>query len=146
MIVAECFICPLKSLGVHLVFCHGARFFLSGVFYRHACLAAQYPFIQNVTVESITRHAGVWIIDGTITVNKTQLTDEWTMIRPEGYSWYNNEGMLPWWEQHINDVLSESRFGFVHVVDLDLEWLEIGETYDIITYHAVIRLGKGRHK
>jgi hypothetical protein len=111
-----------------------------------AILAAHYPFIQNVAVESITRHAGVWTVDGTITVDKTQLADEWTMMRPEGYSWYNHEGMLQWWEQHINDVLSESRFGFVHVVDLDLEWLEIGETYDIITYHAVIRLGKGRHK
>lgn len=111
-----------------------------------AILAAQYPFVQNVAVESISRHAGVWTIDGTITIDKTQLLDEWTMMRPEGYSWYNHEGMLPWWEQHINDVLSESRFEFVHVVDLDLEWLEIGETCDIITYHAVIRFGKGRHK
>lgn len=111
-----------------------------------AILAAQYPFIQNVTVESISRHAGVWTVDGTITIDKTQLADEWTMMRPEGYSWYNHEGMLPWWEQHINDVLSESKFEFVHVVDLDLEWLEIGETYDIITYHAVILFGKGRHK
>jgi len=111
-----------------------------------AILAAQYPFVQNVAVESISRHAGVWTIDGTITIDKTQLLDEWTMMRPECYSWYNHEGMLPWWEQHINDVLSESRFEFVHVVDLDLEWLEIGETCDIITYHAVIRFGKGRHK
>lgn len=111
-----------------------------------AILAAQYPFVQSVTVESITRHAGVWTVDGTITIDKTQLADEWTMTRPEGYSWYNHEGMLPWWEQHINAVLSERRFEFVQVVDLDLEWLETGETHDIITYHAVIRLGKGRHK
>jgi hypothetical protein len=111
-----------------------------------AILAAQYPFIQNVTVESISRHASVWTVDGTITVDKTQLANEWTMMRPEGYSWYNHEGMLPWWEQHINDVLSESRFEFVHVVALNLEWLETGETYDIITYHAVIRFGKGRYR
>ena len=109
-------------------------------------IKAQLPFIADVNITSISRHGGVWTVEGTITIDKTKLPEEYTRIRPEGWAGYNHdpEGMLLWWEQHINEVLAEHGIRSVYVTKLELEWIEIGETFDVIGFYAELLFGRGR--
>jgi len=106
------------------------------------------PFITGITITDISRHAGVWVIEGTITIDKTKIPEEYTRVRPEGWAWYNHDpdGTLPWWEEHINDILAEHGVRGFYVTKLELEWLEIGERFDIVWFHAELLFGSGRTK
>jgi hypothetical protein len=99
-------------------------------------VSAQAPYITNISVTSISRHAGVWIIDGIITVNPAAVPAELC---------YNHDpdGFLLWWEQNINNVLIESGRKNVFVRKLDLFWIETGKV-DVIGFHAELVFGYGR--
>lgn len=94
------------------------------------------PYINSVEITKIQRHAGVWIIEGTITIDPMKVPAEL------GYN-YDSEGFLNWWEEHINDVLSMSGKKNIQVRSLELTWIQIGET-DIIGFHAELVFGSER--
>jgi hypothetical protein len=98
-------------------------------------ISAHAPYVTNINITRISRHAGVWIIEGTITVNPAIVPAE---LR------YNHDpdGFLLWWEQNINNVLIENGKKNVFVRKLDLHWIETGEV-DIIGFHVELVFGSG---
>ncbi len=92
-------------------------------------VVTQLPFIEAVTITSICRHGGVWIVEGTITINPRE-----TPAKME----YNRDpnGFLFWWEQHINEVLESQRIRAVQVRNLHLWFISVSPTRDVIGFQA----------
>ena len=101
-------------------------------------ISAYAPYVKAVEITRIQRHAGVWIIEGTITINSNEVPTELS---------YNHDpnGFLLWWEQHINDVLTEHGKKNIYVSNLELTWEENGDI-DIIRFHAELIFGFGHTK
>ncbi len=101
-------------------------------------VAAQAPYIKDANVTSIHRHGGVWTVEGTITIDHTEVPDE---LR---YN-YDEPGFLSWWEEHINDVLAEHGITSVHVQNLELTWVEKNvSNLDVIGFFAEIVFGHAK--
>lgn len=100
-------------------------------------VATQAPYIKGVNITSIHRQGGVWIVEGTITINSTQVPTELQ------YN-YDDSGFLSWWEEHINDVLAEHGIKSVHVQELELTWVENGNNLDVIGFNATIVFGHAK--
>jgi len=101
-----------------------------------AFVATQAPYITGVNITRIDRHGGVWTVEGTITIDPTQVPKE---LR---YN-YDEPGFLSWWEEHINDVLAEHGIKAVHVQDLELTWVAI-DSLDVIGFNATIVFGHAK--
>lgn len=102
-----------------------------------AFVAVKTPYVEEVSIARIQRHAGVWTVEGTITTNPAEV--------PPGLQYnYDEPGFLSWWEEHINDVLTEHGIKFVRVQRLELAWVEIGDL-DVISFQAELVFGHARH-
>ncbi|MEM3549526.1 MAG: hypothetical protein QXV01_00315 [Candidatus Bathyarchaeia archaeon] len=107
---------------------------------RFALMA--YPYIVSVNIEQASVNGNVLHINGTITVDPNKVPTELK------YNHHEN-GFLPWWEKHINDVIAQSKFWrkFIHVKTIDLEWKQIGNSggHDIIGFDVEVEvtIGKG---
>jgi len=99
-------------------------------------VATKAPYIKDVNITGIHRHGGVWTVEGTITINSTQVPTELK------YN-YDDSGFLYWWEEHINDVLAEHGIKSVHVQNLELTWVETGNL-DVIGFNATIVFGHAK--
>jgi len=99
-------------------------------------VATQAPYIKDVNVISIHRHAGVWTVEGTITFDPTQ-------VPPDLQYNHDDPGFLSWWETHVNDVLAEHGIKRVHVQRLELNWVEKGDV-DVIGFYAELAFGKAK--
>ena len=100
-------------------------------------VASQAPYIKDVNITGIHRHGGVWTVEGTITINSTQVPLELQ------YN-YDEPGFLSWWEEHINDVLAEHGIKAVYVQELELTWVETGNNLDVIGFNATIVFGHAK--
>lgn len=96
-------------------------------------IVASYPCILAIDITAFQVRGKDIYIEGYITVDPTQVPDYL------GYN-YNDEGFLLYWETHINQILQEHGYGFIHVEDLELEWVEIGnaEGHDIIHFKIYV--------
>jgi len=102
-----------------------------------AFVATQAPYIKDVNITSIHRHGGVWTVEGTITINSTQ-------VPPELEYNHDEPGFLSWWEEHINDVLAEHGIKSVHVQELELAWEPKRNDLDVICFNATIVFGHAK--
>ncbi len=75
-------------------------------------------------------------MEGTITIDPTEVPDELQ------YN-YDESGFLSWWEEHINDVLTEHGVRPIRVRELELEWEETG-SLDVVRFYAEIVFGHSR--
>ena len=100
-------------------------------------VATQAPYIKDVNITSIHRHGGVWTVEGTITINSTQVPTELQ------YN-YDDSGFLSWWEEHINEVLAEHGIKSVHVQNLELTWEGTDDSLDLIGFYAEIVFGHAK--
>ncbi len=98
--------------------------------------ATQAPYIKDVNITRIHRHAGVWTVEGTITIDPTQ-------VPPRLQYNHDETGFLSWWETHMNDVLAEHGVKCVYVQNLELTWIETGEV-DVIGFYAELAFGKAK--
>jgi hypothetical protein len=100
-------------------------------------VATKAPYIKDVNITYIHRHGGVWNVEGTITIDPTE-------VPPELQYNYDEPGFLSWWEEHINDVLAEHGVNSVHVRNLELTWVDNGNDLDVIGFCAELVFGHAK--
>lgn len=109
-----------------------------------AAITALFPWFTRIELTNVSHNGRCWVVEGFITIDVAKLPEEHTRIRPEGWSWYNHDpnGMLPWYEQHVNEVLADHGIHAVKVAVLELWWESIGDTVDVIGFHVEFSVGK----
>lgn len=91
--------------------------------------------IIAIDISSLQIKKGYIEIEGTITIDPSKVPSELC------YN-YDSNGFLAYWEQNINEVLKQRGFGFIKVLDLQLEFLEIGNSkgFDVIGFKVKLRI------
>jgi len=104
-------------------------------------LVSTYSCVVAINITNLNINGDIIEIEGNITLDPSKLGNEWFIDR-DGYTWYNHKGMLAYYEDNINELLEAQGFGFIEVLDLELEWLEIqnSEGYDVIGFKAKLSL------
>ena len=104
-------------------------------------IVSTYSCIVAINITNLNINGGIIEIEGSFTLDPSKLSEEWFIDR-DGYTWYNHKGMLAYYEENINELLEAQGFGFIKVLELKLEWLEIQneQGYDVIGFKAKLKV------